>query len=97
MLVNRLREPQPIILPELKKRSATSHIEAVAETTLTDECLDHPKWCGQCGQQRESGARFCGQCGKQFVPGATILVSLRNVSLQSRQVKVTNRLNSVQV
>ncbi len=62
-MLNRSREPQPIILPALKKRYTTTQIEAASATTMVDDRIGNPNLGSSCGHPVEPGARFCGYCG----------------------------------
>jgi hypothetical protein len=64
-------EPQPIVLPELRR-------EVASQITVVDRLgsAHAPARCDCCGTAYEIGARFCGECGtRRQQPGYMRLVS----------------------
>jgi hypothetical protein len=74
-MMQRSREPKPIILP-------LSRYEKAAQSTAVERSCPS-SLCGRCHTSANVGDRFCGQCGTQLMLGGTILVPLNYDRLQS--------------
>jgi hypothetical protein len=63
------REPQPIILPQVKVRRQASIATTVAAYPVHHARLS----CGSCGRVATLGDCFCGYCGTRLKMGSSVL------------------------